>query len=64
MKPSEIDDENMQAEYDFSGGVRGKHHQSMESGYTITIHQEDGTTVVKEVKPRKPSSRTKMPHAR
>jgi len=41
----------MRAEYDFTGGVRGKHYRAMQSGYTITIHKADGTTFVKEVKP-------------
>jgi hypothetical protein len=44
-KGREID--TMRAEYDFKGGVRGKHSQSMLTGYTITIHKTDGTTVVK-----------------
>jgi len=43
----------MRAGYDFTGGVRGKHYRAMQAGYTITIHQADGTTVVKEVKPKK-----------
>lgn len=51
-KEAQMDNENMRAEYDFSGGVRGKHHRALEAGYTITIHQPDGETVVKEVKPR------------
>lgn len=43
----------MRAEYDFKGGVRGKYYHAMQAGYTITIHQADGSTVVKEVKPQK-----------
>ena len=43
----------MRAEYDFKGGKRGKHYCAMQAGYTITIRQSDGTTVVKEVEPRK-----------
>jgi len=39
----------MRTEYDFTGGVRGKHHRAMQVGYSITIHQEGGTTVTKEV---------------
>jgi len=39
------------AEYDFTGGVRGKHYRAMRAGYTITIHEADGATVVREVKP-------------
>ena len=49
-KPAERDD--MRAEYDFTGGVRGKHYRDMQAGYTITIHKADGSTVVKEVKPQ------------
>ena len=43
----------MRAEYDFTGGERGKHYGAMKAGYTITIHNEDGTTVVKDVMPKK-----------
>jgi hypothetical protein len=43
------DSDNMRAEYDFSGGIRGKHYRAMQAGYTITIHHADGTTEVKEV---------------
>jgi hypothetical protein len=46
------EDLEMRPEYDFSGGVRGKHYRSMQSGYTVTVHREDGTTLVKEVEPR------------
>lgn len=42
----------MRAEYDFSGGVRGKHYHIMQAGYTITVHKADGTKVIKEVKPK------------
>jgi hypothetical protein len=41
----------MRAEYDFAGGVRGKHYRAMQAGYTVTIHKADGTTLVKEVEP-------------
>ncbi|MCI0418491.1 MAG: hypothetical protein L0387_05565 [Acidobacteria bacterium] len=41
----------MRREYDFAGGVRGKHYHALQAGYTITIHRADGITVVKEVKP-------------
>jgi hypothetical protein len=54
-KPSEVQpsgNDEMRPEYDFSGGTRGKHYRAMQSGYTITVHREDGTTVTKEVKPR------------
>ena len=45
------DGSDMRAEYDFTGGVRGKHYQAMRAGYTITIRKADGTTVIKEAKP-------------
>ncbi len=46
-----IEDDTMRAEYDFTGGVRGKHYRAMQGGYTITVHKADGTSLVKEVKP-------------
>lgn len=39
-------------EYDFRGGVRGKYAKAMQAGYTITIHKENGTTIVKDIKPK------------
>lgn len=42
----------MRAEYYLRGGARGKHYKAMQAGYTITIHEADGTTVVKEVMPK------------
>jgi len=44
---------DMRAEYDFTKGVRGRHARAMEGGYTITVHKMDGTTVVKDVVPKK-----------
>ena len=37
---------DMLPEYDFRGGVRGKHYQAYRQGHTVKIHQADGTTVV------------------
>jgi hypothetical protein len=45
------DNNEMQAEYDFSGGVRGKHYRAMQAGYTVTVRQADGTISVREVMP-------------
>lgn len=39
----------MSQTYDFSQGVRGKHYRAMQPNYTVTIHQADGTTLVKEI---------------
>ncbi len=49
----QVKDNDMRAEYDFTGGVRGKHYRAMQAGYTITVHKADGTTVVKDVVPQK-----------
>lgn len=51
-KIAKAEGNNMRTEYDFKGGVRGKHYKTMQSGYTITIHKANGTTVVKEVMPK------------
>lgn len=51
-KRVQVRDNDMRAEYDFTGGVRGKHYKAMQAGYTITIHKADGTTVVKDVMPK------------
>ena len=42
--PEDYDD-GMLPEYDFSGkkGVRGKYYRAMSDGYTVRIHNEDGT---------------------
>jgi len=42
----------MRNEYDFRRGVRGKHNNAMQAGYTITVHKADGTTMVKDVMPK------------
>ena len=47
---AQVNDDNMRAEYDFTGGVRGKHCKAMQAGYTITIHEADGTTKEKHAK--------------
>ena len=36
----------MREEYDFYGGVRGKHYKAYREGHTVRIHKEDGTTSV------------------
>jgi len=49
-KPARRKENDMRAEYDFAGGVRGKYYRAMQAGYTITIHKGDGTTITKEVR--------------
>lgn len=51
-KLAKAENTDMRAEYDFTGGVRGKHYRSMQAGYTITVRNVDGTTVVKDVRPK------------
>lgn len=51
-KTAQGEDNDMRAEYDFRGGVRGKHYKALQAGYTITIHKADGTTLVKDVRPK------------
>jgi len=51
-KMAQVEDNDMRAEYDFTGVVRGKHYRAMQAGYTITVHKADGTTVVKDVMPK------------
>jgi len=43
-------DDDIRAEYDFSGGVRGKYaHILKEEGYTIRVYRRDGTFTEKRV---------------
>lgn len=42
-EPTMPDDDEMRPEYDFSGGVRGKHAQSYRRGHRVNVHQDDGT---------------------
>ena len=51
-KMVQVEDNDMRAQYDFTGGVRGKHYRAMQAGYTITVHKADGTTVAKDVMPK------------
>ena len=44
---------DMRKEYDFTGGVRGKHHKRMREGYSVTIHKENGSSMTEEVLPQK-----------
>ena len=38
--------DEIRAEYDFSKAERGKYYRSLEKGYTVRVHQSDGTTVI------------------
>jgi hypothetical protein len=45
-EPNDLEDNNMLPEYDFSGGVRGKHYQAYREGHTVKVYQADGTVTV------------------
>jgi hypothetical protein len=42
-----VQGDEMREEYEFEGAVRGKHYKAMHDGYTVQIHQADGTTQVR-----------------
>ena len=41
---------DMLPEYDFRGGVRGKHYKAYRRGHKVKIHKADGTTIVQYFK--------------
>jgi hypothetical protein len=49
-KPSKPQDDDMRPEYDFRGAVRGKFYKPLHKGYSVTIHKEDGSTVIEHYK--------------
>jgi hypothetical protein len=51
MKTNNSDE--MRPTYDFSEGVRGKHHRKLREGYSVTIYNEDGTKTVEQYDPDK-----------
>lgn len=42
------DDNGMRPEYDFSKGVRGKHHRAYQQGIQVIVHKTDGSTEVRD----------------
>lgn len=44
-------DDEMKAEYDFSGGVRGKHYKALQQGHTVKINHPDGTHTIQHFGP-------------
>lgn len=52
-KTLEPDEDGMLPEYDFTGKnvVRGKHYLARQKGYTIRIHNEDGSVTEKFIGP-------------
>lgn len=45
-EPVVIEDDDMRSEYNFTGGVRGKHCRDLRQGYSVKVHQSDGTTLI------------------
>lgn len=45
-KINSLEDNDMLPEYDFRGGVRGKHYQAYREGHTVEIYEPDGTVTV------------------
>ena len=52
ITPEDYDD-GMLPEYDFTGkkGVRGKYYRSLQKGYTVRIHNEDGSITIRHFGP-------------
>lgn len=48
--PKSESTEEMLPEYDFSGGVRGKHSKAYKNGHSVTVHKSDGTASVQHYK--------------
>jgi hypothetical protein len=44
---------NMCSEYDFTGGVRGKHHKVMQEGYSVSVHKENGEVETQDFMPKR-----------
>lgn len=51
-KSAKPEPDEMLPEYDFSGGVRGKHAQALREGYSVTVYNMDSTSTVKEYLPQ------------
>ena len=49
-KHQDSENSTMLPEYNFQGGVRGKHYKAYRKGHTVKIHKSDGTTVVQYFK--------------
>ena len=48
---NQFDEDDLLPEYDFSKGVRGKHHQAYRQGHSVTISHQDGTITTQEFPP-------------
>jgi hypothetical protein len=50
MKKGTNSKDDLRKEYDFSGGVRGKHLKKLKKGFTTVIHKSDGTLELRETR--------------
>jgi len=51
---TDVLEDDLRPEYDFStmqGGVRGKYYRALQEGYSIRIHEADGSTEVRHYPP-------------
>ena len=49
FKQVDTSNDDVRPEYDFTsmtGGVRGKYYKAYQAGYTVKIHEADGTIIV------------------
>jgi len=55
--------EEMRAEYDFSGDVRGKHAEDYQKRHSVIIHKKDGTNIFPKIRKKAVKSRSGYKHA-
>jgi hypothetical protein len=55
--PPKLDEDDLLPEYDFSGGVSGKHRQAYKQGHSVTIYHADDTVTQKYFPPVKPEDK-------
>jgi hypothetical protein len=51
-KHQSSEDGDMLPEYDFRGGIRGKHYKAYRRGHAVMIHKTDGTVSINYFKPQ------------
>jgi hypothetical protein len=42
-----LENDDMLPEYDFTDGIRGKHHKAFREGHTVKVHRANGTIDVR-----------------
>ena len=45
-EPELPEDDDIRPEYDFRGGVRGKHAEAYRQGYVVKIHRPNGEVLI------------------